>query len=188
MTFVLTMKNTILLRVQCQAILHCILSFKDSPVRERVTNHNTLNFIGGFMKHTSFLALALLVVVCFGLLYVFSGSVKTVSAAPQQRFSRVGNHKIDLVTAMRLIKNHRRSARATTIKGGFFARNAFENILAQPGCIGIRYYYAQTDDGSPTVVLVGVDEAGTDIQTGEIMELSLFCPPYCGSATSELEQ
>ena len=61
------------------------------------------------------------------------------------------------------------------------ALHAVDKILAQPGAVGIRYYYAQTDDGNPTLVLVGVDAKGQDMQTGVIMERGVLCPPFCYS-------
>jgi hypothetical protein len=84
------------------------------------------------------------------------------------------------MTAVRFIKNHKSNLKAPSIKGGFFARNAFDKILAQPGVVGIRYYYAQTDQGTPTLVLIGVDGKGQDMQTGVMMENATPCPPFCG--------
>lgn len=45
----------------------------------------------------------------------------------------------------------------------YFGCELFENLLKEPGCVGIRIYYAQDDDGSPKMVLVGVDKSGRDI-------------------------
>lgn len=45
----------------------------------------------------------------------------------------------------------------------YFGCELFENLLKEPGCVGIRIYYAQDDDGSPKMVLVGVDKFGKDI-------------------------
>jgi len=47
----------------------------------------------------------------------------------------------------------------------------------------MRYYYAQEDDGTPCVVLVGVDPQGRDIVTGVVLELGWLCPPICGWET-----
>lgn len=45
----------------------------------------------------------------------------------------------------------------------YFGCELFENLLNEPGCVGIRIYYAQDDDGSPKMVLVGVDKKGNNI-------------------------
>ena len=130
------------------------------------------------MKITGIFALGILVVICFGLLWAYSGPGKNVPVLQdQQAMTNAAintNHQVDLGTAIRLIKNRKAnlqaSSSATQINGGFFARSAFEKILAQPGAVGIRYYYAQNDDGTPTLVLVGVDAKGQDMQTGAIMD------------------
>jgi hypothetical protein len=92
------------------------------------------------------------------------------------------NHVVTLAQAAKYIQNFKNHPTAPTIKGGHFARNIFDKILAQPGCVGIRYYYAALDDGSPTMVLVGVDQNGNDIDSGVIGEATFPCPPFCGSA------
>ena len=137
------------------------------------------------MKSTGILVLGILVVLCFGLLLALNGPAKSASTSQDQQVTGNENHQVDLVTAVRLINNHKSNLKAipASIKGGLFARSAFDKILAQPGVVGIRYYYAQTDEGTPTLVLVGVDAKGQDIQTGLIMERAFLCPPLCGAAS-----
>lgn len=132
------------------------------------------------MKITGILILGILVVLCFGLLWALNGSANSAPASMVQQLTGNENHQVDLVTALRFIKNHNSNLKAPSIKGGFFGRDAFDKILAQPNVIGIRYYYAQTDEGNPTLVIVGVDAKGQDMQTGLIMEKIIPCPPYCG--------
>lgn len=105
-------------------------------------------------------------------------SVNTVNA----QYTGNENHVVTLTQAAKYIQNFKNHPTAPTIKGGHFGRNIFDKILAQPGCVGIRYYYAALDDGSPTMVLVGVDQNGNDIDNGVIGEAITPCPPYCGSA------
>jgi hypothetical protein len=45
----------------------------------------------------------------------------------------------------------------------FIGREIIEKILAQPNCIGIKFYNALYADGSKTLVYVGVDEVGKAI-------------------------
>lgn len=104
-------------------------------------------------------------------------SVDTVNA----QYTGNENHVVTLAQAAKYIQNFKNHPTAPTIKGGHFARNIFEKILAQPGCVGIRYYYAALDDGSPTMVLVGVDQNGNDLYSGVIGETIYPCPPFCGS-------
>jgi hypothetical protein len=42
-------------------------------------------------------------------------------------------------------------------------RNIIDQILAQPGCVGMRYYNALNEEGQKTLVYVGVDASGKDI-------------------------
>lgn len=91
-------------------------------------------------------------------------------------------HWIDLDSATQLTaqwrKKHPKSPKAMG-----FSRAAFERILKQKGCKGIRAYYAQEDDGSWTMVLVGTDAKGRDMVKGEVAEEADPCPPYCDQAS-----
>jgi hypothetical protein len=135
------------------------------------------------MKTTGTLILGILVVLCFGLLWALNGPAKSAPASQDQQLTGNEDHQVDLATAIRFINNNKSNLKAPSIKGGFFGRNAFDKILAQPGVVGIRYYYAQTDDSKPTLVLVGVNGKGQDIQTGLIMERVWPCPPFCDNVS-----
>ena len=74
------------------------------------------------------------------------------------------------------------------IRGGHFPREAIEAILNQPGCTGIRFYYGTNPDGSPAMVLVGIDENSTDMATGEIIDHHFPCPPFCGDGSALREE
>lgn len=52
-------------------------------------------------------------------------------------------------------------------------------ILDQPGCIGVRYYRALNADGDPSMILVGVDQAGDDMTAGLLLDGIFLCPPFC---------
>ena len=80
------------------------------------------------------------------------------------------------------------------IKAHFFGKDILTKILNQPGCMGIRFYYAIDDKGQKTLVLVGTDEKGQSLwssPTGASKaklkmsspagggDGSFPCPPYC---------
>jgi hypothetical protein len=67
--------------------------------------------------------------------------------------------------------------------GGRFDRDAFDLILAQPGCTGIRYYYATDNNGNKCIVVVGTDASNNDM-LGLLMELSDPCPNMCSAPNS----
>jgi hypothetical protein len=95
-------------------------------------------------------------------------------------FSGLEDHAIELESAGRLTRNHRRSAGAGAIKAGVFGRAAIEQVLAQDGVVGMRYYFGQENNGRPVMVIVGVDEMGRDLYDGVVCERSAPCPPFCG--------
>jgi hypothetical protein len=49
-----------------------------------------------------------------------------------------------------------------------FDRGAFDEVLANPGCVGLRVYFAMDEELMVRVVIVGVNEKGEDMinQTG----------------------
>ena len=42
-------------------------------------------------------------------------------------------------------------------------KNIIDHILAQPGCVGMRFYNALNEMGQKTLVYVGMDASGKDI-------------------------
>ncbi len=66
------------------------------------------------------------------------------------------------------------------IKAGFFGKDALQGILDQEGCVGIRVYYGEDDNGTPQLVLVGADADTNDIIEGNLAQRQVPCPPYCG--------
>jgi hypothetical protein len=110
--------------------------------------------------------------------FIFLGIVFSPSSVKAQ-YSGNGNHVITLDQAVNYIQNFKQNPAAPGVKGGYFERTIFDKILAQKGAVGIRYYYAIKDDGSPTLVLVGVDSTGSDMEQGVLGEWVYPCPPFC---------
>lgn len=48
-------------------------------------------------------------------------------------------------------------------KGYQIGRNIIDAILAQPGCVGMRFYYGLNEEGQKTLVYVGLDADGKDL-------------------------
>ena len=88
------------------------------------------------------------------------------------------DHVIGLTESRELIARYQK-ANPGKIHASAFTRVAFERILAQEGCCGIRSYYAQKEDGTITLVMVGVDQVGNDMDDGELAEEAWPCPPIC---------
>ncbi len=92
------------------------------------------------------------------------------------------DHKISLAEATDLTKRFRKE-HAKDAHGGFFHREAFDTLLKQPGCAGIRIYRGKAEKGTHHFVVVGVDGEGRDLVDGGVMEREAPCPPFCDQAS-----
>ena len=89
------------------------------------------------------------------------------------------NHSITLAEASVLTRSFRGQATIDSPKGGMFWSDDVKRMLEQPGCVAMRYYYGREDDGTPVLILVGVDAQGKDMTTGVLLQFSMPCPPWC---------
>jgi hypothetical protein len=83
--------------------------------------------------------------------------------------------------ASRITANFRKSTSTAAIKGLLFWNESLQKAMAQKGCVALRFYYAQKDDGTSALVVSGVDQEGNDIEAGVLVEEGLPCPPYCST-------
>lgn len=76
-----------------------------------------------------------------------------------------------------------------------FDRAAFDQLLAQPGCVSIRAYYGMDEENLVHLIVVGVNEKGEDMLPTEsaaarsgsstettsylLVENATRCPPTC---------
>ena len=67
---------------------------------------------------------------------------------------------LDLGTQM--VKSYQ-EANPTDVKWYMIGREIIEKILAQPGCVGLKFYNAYNEMGRKTLVYVGVDAQGNSI-------------------------
>ena len=88
------------------------------------------------------------------------------------------NHEIGMTEAREMVGRWKR-ANPEKKSAGAFTRVGLDRILAQDGCQGVRMYYALDEQGAMTLVLIGVDEFGNDMDEGDLAEKSFPCPPYC---------
>jgi hypothetical protein len=90
------------------------------------------------------------------------------------------DQQISLSTAAEMTKRYRDSVAAGTVLGHYIAKGILESILAQGGCVGIRAYRAIDENGSPTLVVTGVDANEDDLYNGTLADKTFSCPPRCG--------
>ncbi|MBI3234174.1 MAG: hypothetical protein HYZ42_09065 [Bacteroidetes bacterium] len=106
-------------------------------------------------------------------------------------------HFISLSTAITMTSTYRSNKESILIpdKRGLnillnsetFNRSAFDALLAQPGCAGIRIYFGMTMDNKIRVIAVGVNAQDSDMLPGDeqavdefvIVEEGLPCPELC---------
>lgn len=88
---------------------------------------------------------------------------------------------ISLPDASKLTANYRKSASKGPVSAGGFWKEAIQGITDQTACVAVRFYYAQKDDGSPALVLVGVDANGNDLTSGVMGDDFFPCPPFCSA-------
>lgn len=88
------------------------------------------------------------------------------------------DHEIGMTEAREVIGRWRRQ-NPSQKNAGAFKREALDRLLAQKGCMGVRMYYGLDKEGFATLVLVGVDEYGNDMDEGELFDRAVPCPPAC---------
>lgn len=99
------------------------------------------------------------------------------------------DHQISWGQARDMISAHRSSpgVSAGVIEGAFggaFKKADVLALLSQANCAYLRVYYARKADGSPTLVLVGVDGDRNDMSAGMVLDNHYPCPPWCPPAAS----
>jgi hypothetical protein len=99
-------------------------------------------------------------------------------------FDASRDHRISREEASSLVQAFQARAGEGEHRASAFNRSAFEQLLAQPGAAGIRIYRAQHADGSPTMVMVAVDDQGQDLASvdGVFIQNGHDCPPWCVSS------
>ena len=63
-----------------------------------------------------------------------------------------------------------RQANPNDVTGYTIGRTVIDQILAQPGCVGMRFYNALNEAGQKTLVYVAVDASGNDIMEKVVVE------------------
>lgn len=90
--------------------------------------------------------------------------------------------QITLAEGAALTKEHR-LRNPSSIKGRFFGKEILQQILDQSGCMGIRIYFGQDEDGNRQLVLTGADSDENDL-LDLVADASVPCPNYCSSANA----
>ena len=70
-----------------------------------------------------------------------------------------------------------RMANPSDLLGHFVGKDILNQILAQTGCMGIRFYHGLDSSGNRKLVLVGVDANENDLVSGIVADKGSPCPP-----------
>ena len=62
-----------------------------------------------------------------------------------------------------MVKDHHDKYTLDESHSYIIGKNAIDMILAQPGCVGIRFFDALNEEGNKTLVYVGIDSKGKSI-------------------------
>lgn len=90
------------------------------------------------------------------------------------------NHEITLAEAITMTHAYQNSPQfAGQTKAGLISATAVQDLLNQPGCMGVRIYFALNANDNLTLVLVGTDTNEKDMTTGVILDKLKDCPPNC---------
>jgi hypothetical protein len=88
-------------------------------------------------------------------------TIMTKNALETKSLADVGAD-IGLKEGKRLVQNFR-TAHPDATPGYFIGRNIMDQILSQPGCVGIRFRKCLSDNNEEHLVYTGVDAEGKDI-------------------------
>jgi len=77
-------------------------------------------------------------------------------------YSNVGS-EITYELAQKMIKDYADAQKEENVKCMVYGKTALLEILSQPGCVGIRQYYALNELGEKTFVLIGIDQSGKNL-------------------------
>lgn len=83
-------------------------------------------------------------------------------ATKQQQLTALAGAEVGMELGAQMISTYRQ-ANPTDTLGYFIGRNILNQVLAQPGCVGIKFYNACNEMGEKTLVYVGVNESGKDM-------------------------
>src|SRR5690242_1938215 len=79
----------------------------------------------------------------------------------QENLAQVGE-EVGLELGTQMVRNYRQ-ANPADVQWYMVGREIIEQILAQPGCVGLKFYNAYNEEGQKTLVYVGVDQNGKGI-------------------------
>ncbi len=87
---------------------------------------------------------------------------KELLVKEQKDYKTVGE-EISIELATKMVKDHHDTYTVEGSNSFIVGKNLIEQTLAQPDCVGIRFFEALNEDGCKTLVYVGIDAKGKSI-------------------------
>jgi hypothetical protein len=98
----------------------------------------------------------------------------------KQKTMTTNSNTITLQEAITMTHAYQNSPQfAGLTKAGLISATAVQDLLNQPGCVGVRIYFALNAYNNLTLVLVGTDTNENDMTSGIILDKLKDCPPIC---------
>ena len=76
--------------------------------------------------------------------------------------------EIGVELGTQMVKGYQQ-ANPSDVHSYLIGRNIIDQILAQPGCVGIKFYNAYNEAGEKTLVYVGVDATGAALMSYSVV-------------------
>ena len=131
------------------------------------------------MLNKTFFVGLLTIFVCAVSIALNYSDIFTKENVKQVTFTGKEDHSISLEDASQMTRNFQLQTAPDQIIGGFFGKDAVLAIISQEKAVGLRYYYGLDDEGTPHIILIGVNADGNDMTDGLLAERATKCPPYC---------
>lgn len=131
------------------------------------------------LEHRSRWASLIPIILLLSLLLLDRYSGSATQGGGQTVMTGSENHSISLTDAISLTRNFRLTAPPGSPIAEALGKNAIREVLDQSDCVGLKIYFGRRDDGTPTLVLVGVSSSGADMINGKILDMTWPCPPFC---------
>ena len=131
------------------------------------------------MLNKTFFVCLLTIFVCAVFITLNYSDIFTKENVKQVTFTGKEDHSISLEDASQMTRNYQLQTAPDQIIGGFFGKDAVLAIISQEKAVGLRYYYGLDDEGTPHIILIGVNADGNDMTDGLLAERSTKCPPHC---------
>jgi hypothetical protein len=126
------------------------------------------------------------IVVAVAIFFIFAialfiyPSLNQSVRAEQVNYAGYKNQSISFQEAKGLLKTSERIDASDAVIAQYFGKDLVDKILARPGCISVRMYYSKHKDGSPELMIIGVDKNGKEMVPGALAGSPKPCPPNCG--------